>query len=73
MKEVPDGVCVPCRQLLLLPKGGIVIDTPGMRELQIFTGNLSKTFADMEAIAAQCRFSNCSHGMEEVVPYICYV
>jgi len=53
-----------CRQLLLLPKGGIVIDTPGMRELQIFTGNLSKTFADMEAIAAQCRFSNCSHGTE---------
>jgi ribosome biogenesis GTPase len=32
------------RQLLLLPSGGIVIDTPGMRELQIYTGNLSKTF-----------------------------
>ncbi|WP_243120579.1 GTPase RsgA [Pelotomaculum sp. FP] len=35
------------RQLFLLPSGGIVIDTPGMRELQIYTGNLSKTFEDV--------------------------
>lgn len=52
------------RQLLLLPKGGIVIDTPGMRELQIYTGNLSKAFEDIERIAAGCRFGNCSHGTE---------
>ncbi|QIB70725.1 ribosome small subunit-dependent GTPase A [Aminipila butyrica] len=52
------------RQLLLLPKGGIVIDTPGMRELQIHTGNLSKTFEDVEEIAAQCKFGDCSHGVE---------
>lgn len=52
------------RQLLLLPNGGIVIDTPGMRELQIYTGNLSKTFEDVEEIAARCKFGDCSHGME---------
>lgn len=52
------------RQLLLLPGGGVVIDTPGMRELQIYTGNLSKTFEDVEEIAARCRFGDCSHGSE---------
>lgn len=52
------------RQLLLLPNGGIVIDTPGMRELQIYTGNLSKTFEDIEEIATRCKFGDCSHGTE---------
>lgn len=52
------------RQLLLLPKGGVVIDTPGMRELQIYTGNLSKTFEDVEEIAVGCKFSNCTHTSE---------
>lgn len=52
------------RQLLLLPNGGIVLDTPGMRELQIYTGNLSKTFEDVEEIAARCKFGDCSHGAE---------
>lgn len=52
------------RQLLVLPGGGIVIDTPGMRELQIYTGNLSKTFEDIEEVAAQCRFRDCSHETE---------
>ena len=52
------------RQLLLLPSGGIVIDTPGMRELQIYTGNLSRTFEDIEGLAAGCKYSDCSHGTE---------
>ncbi len=52
------------RQMLLLPNGGIVIDTPGMRELQIFTGDLSKTFEDIEKLAAGCKYKNCSHGNE---------
>ena len=52
------------RQLLHLPNGGIVIDTPGMRELQIYTGNISKTFEDIEEIAAQCKYNNCAHGTE---------
>jgi len=57
------------RQLLLLPKsdssdGGIVIDTPGMRELQMLGGDLSKTFEDVEEIAARCKFRDCSHDTE---------
>ena len=52
------------RQLLRLPNGGIVIDTPGMRELQIYTGNLSKTFEDIEEVAACCKFGDCSHKTE---------
>jgi len=49
------------RQLLLLPSGGIVIDTPGMRELQIHAGNLSKTFEDVAELVLGCKFSDCSH------------
>ena len=52
------------RQLLLLPEGGMVIDTPGMRELQIYTGDLSKSFEDIEELAEQCRFADCSHSAE---------
>ena len=52
------------RQLLLLHTGGIVIDTPGMRELQIHSGNLSKTFEDIEEMAAYCKFGDCSHEAE---------
>lgn len=52
------------RQLLLLPNGGIVIDTPGMRELQIYTGNLSKTFEDIEEIAVTCKYNDCTHENE---------
>lgn len=53
------------RQLILLPSGGIVIDTPGMRELQIHGGNLSKTFEDIEVIATGCKFRDCSHENEQ--------
>ncbi|MDD4390462.1 MAG: ribosome small subunit-dependent GTPase A [Eubacteriales bacterium] len=52
------------RQLLLLPKGGMAIDTPGMRELQIFTGDLSKTFEDIDELAFDCKYNNCTHGNE---------
>ena len=52
------------RQLFLLPNGGIVIDTPGMRELQIYSANLSKTFEDVEEIAKSCKYGDCSHGAE---------
>lgn len=52
------------RQMLLVPNGGVVIDTPGMRELKIYTGNLSKTFDDIEELASQCKFRNCTHTNE---------
>jgi ribosome biogenesis GTPase len=52
------------RQMLLLPGGGIVIDTPGMRELGIESGDLSKTFGDIEELAEMCRFRDCTHTAE---------
>ncbi len=52
------------RQLLLLPTGSIVIDTPGMRELQLNTADLSRSFEDIETLAAHCKFRNCSHREE---------
>jgi ribosome biogenesis GTPase len=52
------------RQLIPLPNGSIVIDTPGMRELGIFSGNLSTTFEDIEGLATNCKFGNCQHSTE---------
>jgi len=49
------------RELLRLPGGGLVIDTPGLRELQLFEGDLGAAFADVEALAAECRFRDCAH------------
>ena len=52
------------RQLLALPGGGLVIDTPGLRELQLWdvgSAGLDATFADVEELAADCRFGDCSH------------
>lgn len=52
------------RELIVLPNGGIVIDTPGMRELQLPGGNLSMAFEDIAELATRCRFSDCSHRSE---------
>ena len=52
------------RELLRLPTGGLVIDTPGLRELQLFEGDLTAAFADVEALAAECRFRDCAHQRE---------
>ncbi len=55
------------RQLLVLPGGGLVIDTPGLRELQLWdtgTAGLEATFADVEELAADCRFGDCTHEHE---------
>jgi len=52
------------RQLLVLPGGGLVIDTPGLRELQLWdvgSAALDATFADVEELAADCRFADCTH------------
>jgi ribosome biogenesis GTPase len=54
------------RQLVALPWGGLLIDTPGLRELQVWTdleeaGGIARLFADVEELAARCRFSDCGH------------
>ena len=51
------------RELVLLPDGGLVLDTPGMRELQLWEGDgsLELVFDDIEALAARCFFSDCQH------------
>ena len=53
------------RQMVLLPGQGILIDTPGMRELQLWeTGDAAAgTFADITALAAGCRFRDCAHAV----------
>ena len=54
------------RELVLLPGGGILIDTPGMRELQLGDAGhgLLSTFDDIEDLAAACAFGDCTHGPE---------
>lgn len=54
------------RELIVVPGGGIVIDTPGMRELQLWSdeGGIGTAFADVEALAAKCRFADCRHDNE---------
>src|SRR5262249_5084027 len=61
------------RQLFVLPEGGVVIDTPGMREFQLSagtaddgdtTGGIDAVFADIEQLAEECRFSDCTHRSE---------
>jgi len=52
------------RELIVLPEGGIVIDTPGMRELGIESTDLSKAFSDINELSGQCRFSDCTHTKE---------
>ncbi len=50
------------RQLLMLPNGGLLIDTPGMRELQLFDEEgIGAVFSDIEELSAHCRFRDCSH------------
>jgi len=54
------------RELIVLPSGGMVIDTPGMRELQVWgdeTG-LKHTFDDIGDLSMSCRFKDCSHEKE---------
>ena len=54
------------RQLFLRPGGGSIIDTPGMRGVEVWNKNheADVTFADVEALALNCKFSNCRHEAE---------
>ena len=51
------------RQMLRLPSGGLMIDTPGIRELQLYGGHegIQQSFADVEALSNQCTFRDCRH------------
>jgi ribosome biogenesis GTPase len=54
------------RELIVLASGAILIDTPGMRELQLWAGgdSLDEAFADIAGLAACCRFRDCAHNTE---------
>lgn len=54
------------RELLVLEKGGILIDNPGIKEVQMWTDEvtLKERFSDIQALAAQCRFADCKHGKD---------
>ena len=54
------------RELIMMPGGGLLIDTPGMRELQLWDSAqaLDDAFDDIDALASDCRFRDCAHGAE---------
>jgi ribosome biogenesis GTPase len=54
------------REMVFLPGGSIIIDTPGMRELQMWgdESSVAETFSDIEELATQCRFRDCQHQRE---------
>jgi ribosome biogenesis GTPase / thiamine phosphate phosphatase len=54
------------RELIVLPGGRLVLDTPGMRELGVWDADagIAATFADVETMAARCRFRDCAHEAE---------
>lgn len=56
------------RELIVLPEGGIVIDTPGMREFQLWaeqdSQGISQGFSDVEELITQCKFNDCKHDTE---------
>ena len=54
------------RELFILPGGGLVIDTPGLRELQLWYSEdgLGETFSDIEKLAERCHFTDCTHSHE---------
>lgn len=51
------------REMSLAPDGGLIVDTPGMREIQLWGDEtlLSTSFGDIESLAGQCRFADCEH------------
>jgi ribosome biogenesis GTPase len=54
------------REMIVLPGGALLIDTPGMRELQLWVDDesLARAFDDVENLAARCRFADCRHEAE---------
>ena len=54
------------RELFVLPGGALLMDTPGLREVQLWDAEegLAEVFADIDLLAAQCRFGDCKHEAE---------
>ena len=52
------------RELFMLKNGGMVIDTPGMREIGIERTNLTKSFPDIDELSTMCKFTDCTHTNE---------
>jgi ribosome biogenesis GTPase len=54
------------RELIVWPGGGLVLDTPGLRELQLWDGaaGIAPAFVEVEDLAASCRFADCAHESE---------
>ncbi|MCA1065311.1 ribosome small subunit-dependent GTPase A [Rossellomorea sp. AcN35-11] len=68
VKEIRDGDdrgkhTTTHRELIFLPDGGILIDTPGMRELQLWNveNSMTTSFSDIEELAKYCKFNDCQH------------
>lgn len=51
------------KQMIILPEGGLIIDTPGIRELQLWDAQdgISQVFSDIEEFAKHCKYSDCNH------------
>ena len=54
------------RELILIPDGGLIIDTPGMREIQLWGvgSGIKNTFSDIKKLAQGCKFNDCTHSHE---------
>lgn len=54
------------RELVLIPGGGVLVDTPGLRAVSLWDADtgLSRAFADIEELATRCRYADCSHTVE---------
>lgn len=54
------------RELFVLPNGGLIVDTPGLRELQLWgtEKDLNEIYPEIDALARRCKFSNCTHSSE---------
>jgi ribosome biogenesis GTPase len=65
-KDLRGRHTTTARELIRLPDGGLVIDTPGLRELQLWVDeeSLNEAFADIQELAGHCRFRDCRHAGE---------
>jgi ribosome biogenesis GTPase len=54
------------RELVLLPEGGVLLDTPGLRAVSLWDADegFARAFADIEELATHCKFNDCAHGSE---------